>query len=166
MQLLVSLFVEARGHGAPVDDLPYGVKVLCLAILVLEVVGVLPRIDAEERLEVSGDGVLVGARDDAEGSRRLFLDEPGPAGALDAGKSRVGLLLEVGEGAKVLVDGGLSGRDSQRLFRFLLAMTLGVGHARAGPRRTMSLPSGSPPPPLALGARFSQKREWLTWPPP
>lgn len=67
----------------------------------------LPGVDAHEGLEVAGDGVLVGAGDDGEGARSLVLDEPGPAGALDAGEEGVGLLLEVVKGAKVFVDGGL-----------------------------------------------------------
>jgi hypothetical protein len=68
---------------------------------------VLPGVDAEEGLVVAGDGVLVGAGDETEGARGLVLDEPGPAGALDAGEGGVGLLLEVLEGAEVLVDGSL-----------------------------------------------------------
>jgi hypothetical protein len=68
---------------------------------------VLPGVDAEEGLKVAGDGVLVQAGDDTEGARGLVLDQPGPAGALDAGEGGVGLLLEGLEGAKVLVDGGL-----------------------------------------------------------
>lgn len=102
-----SLFAEALGDGAPVDDVPDGAEVLGLAVLVLEVVGVLPGVDAEEGLVVAGDGVLVGAGDDGEVARGLVLDEPGPAGALDAGEGGVGLLLEVFKGAKVLLDGGL-----------------------------------------------------------
>lgn len=67
----------------------------------------LPGVDSQKRLQVAGDGVLVGASDEAEVSGRLVLDEPGPAGALDAGEGGVGLLLEVVEGGKVLLDGGL-----------------------------------------------------------
>jgi hypothetical protein len=68
---------------------------------------VLPGVDSQKRLQVAGDGVLVGASDEAEVSGRLVLDEPGPARALDAGEGSVGLLLEVVEGAKVLLDGSL-----------------------------------------------------------
>lgn len=67
----------------------------------------LPGVNAHQGNEVAGDGVLVGASDNAEGARGLVLDEPGPAGALDAGEGSVGLLLEVVEGAEVLVDGSL-----------------------------------------------------------
>ena len=102
------LLLEALGHVAPVDDLPDGAEVLRLAVLVLQVVGVLPGVNAHERLEVTGDGVLVGAGDKTEGARGLVLDEPGPAGTLNAGEGSVGLLFEVLEGAEVLVDGSLS----------------------------------------------------------
>ena len=104
---LDNLCGEALLHSLPVDNLPDGLEVLGLAVLVLEVVGVLPGVDAEEGLVVAGDGVLVGAGDDGEVARGLVLDEPGPAGALDAGEGGVGLLLEVFEGAEVLLDGGL-----------------------------------------------------------
>lgn len=101
------LFLKSLGNSAPVDDVPDGAKVLSLAVLVLQVVGVLPGVNAHQRLDVAGDWVPVGACDDAESARGLVLDEPGPAGALDAGEQGVGLLLEVVKGAKVFVDGGL-----------------------------------------------------------
>lgn len=104
---LHTLFLESLGNSSPVDDIPNSAKVLSLAVLVLQVVGVLPGVDSQKRLQVAGDGVLVGASDEAEVSGRLVLDEPGPAGALDAGEGGVGLLLEVVEGGKVLLDGGL-----------------------------------------------------------
>lgn len=148
--LSIYLFLESLGNSAPIDDIPNGAKVLGLAVLVLQVVGVLPGVDAEQGLEVSGDGVLVGAGDEAEGARGLVLDQPGPAGALDAGEGGVGLLLEVVEGAKVLVDGGLISSRQHPQNKL-------VAH-RVKERGTSSLPSGSPPPPLPLGARFSQKR--------
>ena len=66
----------------------------------------LPGVNTQQRLQVSSNGVLVGAGDQAQSTRGLVLDEPSPAGALDASKSSVGLLLEVVEGAKVLGDGG------------------------------------------------------------
>jgi hypothetical protein len=78
---------------------------------------VLPGVDTQQGLEVAGDGVLVGAGDEAEGARGLVLDDPGPAAALDAGEGGVGLLAEVVEGAKVLGNGGLRGISGQP-FRF------------------------------------------------
>lgn len=67
----------------------------------------LPGVDAQQRLKVAGDRVLIGAGDEGEVAGGLVLDDPGPAGALDASEGSVGLLLEVLEGAKVLVDGSL-----------------------------------------------------------
>lgn len=103
------LFSESLSNGSPVDNLPDGAKVLGLAVLVLQIVGVLPGVDAQQGLKVAGDGVLVGTGDKTKIARGLVLDEPGPAGALDASEGSVGLLLEVLEGAKVLVNGGLLG---------------------------------------------------------
>lgn len=102
---LVCLFLEALGHSLPVDNVPDGVKVLGLAVLVLQVVGVLPSIDTEKGLEVAGDGVLVRASDDAEGAAGLVLDKPGPTAALNSGQGGVDLLAQGVEGAKVLLDG-------------------------------------------------------------
>lgn len=102
------LLLETLGNGAPVDNVPDGAKVFGLAVLVLEVVGVLPCVDAQQRLQVASNRVLVRAGDDAEGARGLVLDEPSPAGALDSSQRSVGLLLEVVKGAKVLGDGSLS----------------------------------------------------------
>ena len=67
----------------------------------------LPSIDTHERLKVSGNGILVGTSNDTQGAGGLVLDEPSPAGSLNASKGGVGLLLEGLEGAKVLVDGSL-----------------------------------------------------------
>lgn len=108
----------------------------------------LPSINAHQRLEVAGDRVLAHASDEAQGARGLVLDQPSPAGALDASEGGVGLLLEVVERAKVFLDGSL---DRQCMQRTLQEAT----------RRTSSLPSGAPPPPLPLGAKFSQKSEWF-----
>lgn len=103
------LFLKTLRDVAPVDHVPDSTEVLGLAVLVLEVVGVLPGVNAHEWLQVASDGVLVGTGDDAESARSLILDEPGPARALNAGEGSVGLLLEVVEGAEVLVNGSLTG---------------------------------------------------------
>jgi hypothetical protein len=69
---------------------------------------VLPRVDTKERSEVTGDGVLVRAGDNAKSAGGLVLDEPGPTAALDTGEGGVYLLAEGVEGTKVLVNGGLT----------------------------------------------------------
>lgn len=101
------LLLKPLRHIPPVNHLPNRTEVLRLAVLVLQVVRVLPRVNAHQRLQVARHGVLVRAGDETEGAGCLVLDEPGPAGALDAGEGGVGLLLEVVEGAEVFVDGGL-----------------------------------------------------------
>lgn len=73
----------------------------------------LPRVDAQQGNEAAGDGVLVCAGDEGEGARRGVLGEPGPAGALDAGKGGVELLDQGLGGAKVLLNGGLHGLASE-----------------------------------------------------
>lgn len=98
---------QSLSYGAPVDDVPDGLEVLGLAVLVLQVVGVLPGVDTQQGDLVAGDGVLVGLGDDLQGAGLLVLDEPGPAAALDAGERGVDLGLQGAEGAEVLVDGGL-----------------------------------------------------------
>lgn len=144
-----SLLLETLRHSAPVDNIPNSTEVLSLAVLVLQVVSVLPSINAHQRLQVAANGVLVRAGDETEGAGGLVLDQPGPAGALDAGKSGVGLLLEVVEGAEVLLDGSLSRQRRDSISGKYVSLT-------------RSLPSGAPPPPLPLGAKFSQNSEWFT----
>src|SRR6187200_1138278 len=68
------------GDGRPADDVPPAVEVLLAAVLVLEVVGVLPDVDAENRrIAVHERRVLVRSRDDGEA--RAVVDEPRPARA-------------------------------------------------------------------------------------
>lgn len=95
---------EPLGHSLPVDNVPDGAEVLGLAVLVLQVVGVLPGIDAQQGDQVAGDGVLVGTGDQAQRAGLLVLGDPGPAAALDTGEGGVGLLHEGGIGAEVALD--------------------------------------------------------------
>lgn len=93
----------------PVNDVPEGVDVLRAPVLVLEVVGVLPYIEAED-----GDARLLnvtsheriflvsGARD--EELAIVAHAEPGPAGAKPGGGGAVKRLLHFVERAKVGVD--------------------------------------------------------------
>src|SRR5205807_8226195 len=94
---------EALGHLPPVDHVPPRVDVIGPAVVVLQVVGVLPDVDAEQRrLAVADRVVLVGAGDHRQ--TRAVVDEPGPAGAelVDAGV--IELALEVIEGPERGVD--------------------------------------------------------------
>src|SRR5687767_14242061 len=57
--------VESLGHEIPVHDVVEGVHVLHAPVLVFEIIGVLPKIDAEQREMPFGEGtVLVGRRFD------------------------------------------------------------------------------------------------------
>ena len=90
--------------------------VLRAAVVVVEVVRVLPDVDAQQRRQAVGDrGVLVGRRDDQHA--RAVVHEPRPAGAERAHRRRLHRLLEDGDGAERLLDA-----------------------------RCSSLPLGSPPP--------------------
>ena len=78
---------EGVRHVVPVDDVPEGVEVGGALVLVLQVVGVLPDVDAEQRRLAVGDRrVLVRGRGDREAAGGV-LDQPGPAGA-EAGRRR------------------------------------------------------------------------------
>src|SRR3954470_9127550 len=80
--------VEALLDGVPVDDVPPGAEVLGPAVLVRQVVRVLPDVYAEERHVVPvlhRRAVLIGRGVDGEAG--AVPDEPGPARAeaLDSG---------------------------------------------------------------------------------
>lgn len=117
----------AVGDVVPVDDVEEGGDVVGSAVLVFQIVGVFPDVDAEERgvgevgpvaavegvgtgggagcAEAEGDGgVLVGGGEDGE----MFVcsdDEPGPAAA-EASEGGLGeFVFEAGEVHKVFVDG-------------------------------------------------------------
>ena len=97
--------LEALLGSLPVDNIPDGVEVLGLLVLVLEVVGVLPSVNTEDRSELTNNGILVCVGSDLNGTSLGVLDQPSPAGALDTGQSGVELLLHAIEAAVVGVDG-------------------------------------------------------------
>ncbi len=71
----------AAGDLIPVDHVPPGVKVLGAAVLILEIVGVLPNIVAHDRVQtVHKWAVLVGSGDDLEFAI-LVEHEPRPSRA-------------------------------------------------------------------------------------
>jgi hypothetical protein len=94
---------QALGHLLPVDRVPPGVDVVGAPVLVLQVVGVLPHVDAEERRLPVGDRVvLVRGRHDRES--RTVMHEPRPARAELADAGVLHLALEVVEGAEGVPD--------------------------------------------------------------
>src|SRR5260221_14447589 len=84
VKLLAGLRVAvAGGHGIPVDHLPPRVDVVGPLILVTQVIGVFPDVDAEERRLASHQRtVLVGAVHDLEFA--VGQHQPGPATAESA----------------------------------------------------------------------------------
>ena len=104
----------------PVDHIPDGAEVLCLAVLVLQVVGVFPCVNSEDRAELADNRVLVRIGADLKRASLGILYKPGPAGSLDACQSSVHLLFQRVEGAEVRVDrlGKRAGRGVTTALRF------------------------------------------------
>ncbi len=94
-------WLESGVDGVPVDDLPEGGEVVGAAVLIVEIVGVLPDVEGEEWLEVVKEGVVgvwfLGDDEFAVG----VLAEPYPAGAEEGGAFLLELFLESLEGAEV-----------------------------------------------------------------
>src|SRR5215831_12026223 len=124
---LLSCFFEALVDFGPVDDVPPGGEVVGAAVLVLEVVGVLPDVISEDRVEALAERrVLVGRRDDLQ---LATLDhKPAPSGAELLGSGLVEGLLEGFKIAEVLLD--LVGEGSARR----AADAGGIGRAHDRPK--------------------------------
>ena len=69
----------------------------------------LPRINAQQRPKLPHNSILVRIRPDPDGAGLRILDQPGPAGALDAGERGVEFLLHGVEAAVGGVDGFAEG---------------------------------------------------------
>jgi hypothetical protein len=93
----------------------------------------LPRIDAQQRRELTHDRVLIGICADQDLTGLVVFDEPGPSAALDTGKRGVELGLEGGE---VLVGG-----FNRCLFPCISLVPSVIYH-------TSHKPSTAPPAPL------------------
>src|ERR1035441_5110626 len=92
----------------PVDDVPPGGEVVWAAVLVLEVVGVLPNVVKQDGIEALREGrVLVGCGDDLE--LACLEDQPTPAGAELLGGGLVEGLLEGLKVAEISDDVGGDG---------------------------------------------------------
>src|SRR5215213_7069356 len=98
----------------PVDDIPPGGEIVGATVLVLEIVGVLPHVAAQDRtLAVHERAVLVGSALDAEAPAPIR-KEPAPPAAKPADARLLELLLELREAAERLGD-----RLGERAARFL-----------------------------------------------
>ena len=109
--------LEALVDLLPVDGVPPGGEVVRATVVVLEVVGVLPDVVAEDGVEaLQMRVVLVGSGDDLQ--LAALPDEPAPAGAELLGGGFIELLGEVGKGTEVSVDLLLddAGADRRRLW--------------------------------------------------
>lgn len=132
--------LEALLRRLPVDDIPDGLEVLRLAVLVLEtamalahrtnvkkeegrdsLVCMLPRINSQDGPELPHHGVLIRIRPYVHASGLRILDQPRPAASLDARQRSIELLLERIQAAIAVVD-GLAKRTC-----WGLAATLGCG---------------------------------------
>jgi len=99
--------LEAGLGVGPVDEVPPGGDVVGAHVLVVEVVGVLPDVEQDDRGQAEGEvALLVVELDGDELGADGVPGEDGPARALDAGGDGGELLLEGVEGAEVLVDRG------------------------------------------------------------
>src|SRR4029077_6691526 len=99
---LEGLFVAAVDL-VPVDDVPEGLDVFGPAVLVLQVVGVLPDVEAEDRGVAADEGrVLV--RQAVEHEPLVDADQPRPAAAEVVQGHGVELALELLEGAEGVLD--------------------------------------------------------------
>lgn len=92
-------YLETLLGGLPVEHIPDGLEVLGLAVLILQVVCVLPCIDTQNGSVLAHNRVLVCVRLDQDLAGLVVLHEPRPSTALDTRKRRVELALEVGERA-------------------------------------------------------------------
>ena len=101
---------EASRHGAPVDDLPDLLQVVGAQVFVVEVVGVLPHVDRQQRQQAQlvGDQLLVARRDDGQLARRLVVRQPLRAERVRGGKGGGG-----GEGFRYKVKVGTRDTDSR-----------------------------------------------------
>lgn len=100
--------LETLLRGLPVKDIPDGLEVLGLAVLILQVVCMLPRIDTQNGSVLADNWVLVCVGLDQDLAGLVVLHEPCPATALDTRKRCVELALEIGERAVRVIDSGLS----------------------------------------------------------
>jgi hypothetical protein len=106
------LCAETLLGGLPVDDIPDGGEILCLAVLVLQIVldivslavahlgedstySMFPSIDTQQRLILANNRILVSVCADANLARLRVLDKPGPSTALNARQRSIELLLHL-----------------------------------------------------------------------
>ena len=135
-----------RLHVRPVDDIPERLDVVRLDVLVLQVEGVLPHVDLQQRDDAQRDvGLLVVQLEGQQPVAEAVVTQDRPARSLQSVGGRAELSLELVERSELLVDRGgeVTGR--------LVAAVKAVDQALA--RLELRV------------ASFCQKMLWLTWPP-
>ena len=97
--------VVAYFEYVPVDNLPYRCEMVYAAILVVEVVGVFPHVDAENGLQTVANGVTgIGFLRDDEFAF-VVTGEPNPSAAEEGGTFFLEFFFEGLEGTELCVDG-------------------------------------------------------------
>src|SRR5699024_5024892 len=175
--------VEACSGVGPVDDVPPGLDVVGLDVLVVEVEGVLPHVELPNRGAAELDvGLLVLQLLDEEISAELVVDEHGPSGALDRRRGGRDVLTELVERTALVVDG--CGEFTDRLVSTVRGHVVpedgvvdvsaaGEGEIAGQLRRSCGVDAltgfgrrfGRRVRALDAGAVVFQKIEWLTCPP-
>src|SRR5688572_4674631 len=112
---LVILFAESRSDFGPVDYVPPGREVVRTPVLILQIVGVLPHVDAENRLLAFHDWLIL-VRRALNGELAVLLDQPRPAAAETRDPGFRHLLLEAVEAAERRLD-GVAERAARRAAR-------------------------------------------------
>src|SRR5699024_9235521 len=99
--------VEALLDVGPVDDVPEGLGVVGLDVLVLQVESVLPHVQHEQRVRAEGNvALLVVELLDDQALTEHVPGEDRPAGTLNGGGRAVEVRAEGVEGAELVVDRG------------------------------------------------------------
>lgn len=88
----------------PVDDAPDGLEIVDLDVLVLEVVSVLPSVNTDNGDMRTINNVLVRLSNNIKSTSLLVLNNPSPAGTLDASKLSIDVADEGVKGTVVLSD--------------------------------------------------------------
>lgn len=94
-------------NSLPVDHIPDSIEVLGLAVLILEIVGMLPSINTKQRNVSADNRILVGVCLDLNLTGLGVLDQPSPTRTLDTGEGGIELVLEAGEVSIEGFDGSL-----------------------------------------------------------
>jgi hypothetical protein len=93
----LTVLVETVSDGLPVDNLPNGLEVIGTNVLVLEVVSVLPNVNAQKRNQTSGglERILVRGSGNLKALELLVVAEPTPARSLNGSGLGVELFNEL-----------------------------------------------------------------------